>query len=651
MMGEIKKGRMQEPVRAVLYARCSTEEESQKHALIKQVEEAKCCVQAQGWQLIRVYVESKSGTTIKGRTQFQMLYEELSREDFDVIVIKSQDRLMRNTKDWYLFIDRMQKYGKRLFMYLENRFYTPDDSLITGIKAILAEEYSRELSKKINNAHRTRQREGSRVIITNQTFGYQRTPNKEIEIYGPEAEAVRLIYEMSVMGYGSRVIGEFLEEKGFRRKNGALINETSIRRIIRNPLYMGVAVMNKTHFDFSTKQTLQNPPSQWLYHERAVPAIVDEELWKMANQAMDERMANHCMSVRPKSQFQFSGRIVCGLCQSTYYRTTRKRQRNKDAVIEWKCSRYLYHGRNHDSKIKKNSEIKDHQIGEQGMGCDNIHLEEQRLFRLLEQYVQNQSFLDYSQIVQRVLQQIKKVCCQMKENQHFPDNISRYKKQLQETIAQMDVLMDKLLEGTLSDEAYKRRYQILKEEEELNRTKLETAQRLMENGTDLQVRLHNIEAFLWGEDIRKKLYFTQISEMIEQIEVYPDQLILYLQLSQETGTYNQVSNGQTQADQENPKIQELQENRKNQKNSKNQEIRRNQIVIDLGDLFDSKKLIQHQRTKILQLIQQQPNITAAAIAKELGISRRAAVYRMDTMKKEGILCYRGKGGKGYWEKL
>ena len=30
---------------------------------------------------------------------------------------------------------------------MERKFYTPDDALITGIKAILAEEYSRELMR------------------------------------------------------------------------------------------------------------------------------------------------------------------------------------------------------------------------------------------------------------------------------------------------------------------------------------------------------------------------------------------------------------------------------------------------------------------------------------------------------------------------
>ena len=49
-------------VRAVIYARCSTEEESQKDALKKQVEEGRMCVRENGWLLTDIYVESRSGT-------------------------------------------------------------------------------------------------------------------------------------------------------------------------------------------------------------------------------------------------------------------------------------------------------------------------------------------------------------------------------------------------------------------------------------------------------------------------------------------------------------------------------------------------------------------------------------------------------------
>ena len=126
--------------RAVVYCRCSTEEEAQKDALAKQVQEAEECILQKEWMQVDSYVESKSGTTTKGRAEYNRLFDDLLEDKFDIVVVKSQDRLMRNAKDWYLFLDRLVASGKRLYLYIENKFYTPDDALITGIKAILAEE-------------------------------------------------------------------------------------------------------------------------------------------------------------------------------------------------------------------------------------------------------------------------------------------------------------------------------------------------------------------------------------------------------------------------------------------------------------------------------------------------------------------------------
>ena len=189
-------------LKAVLYARCSTEEEKQKNALEHQVEEARAEVRKNGWLLVDEYVELKSGTTTQKRSQYNRLFGDLLTDKFDVIVIKSQDRLMRNTKDWYIFVDRLSSSGKKLFIYMESKFYTPDDALITGIKAILAEEYSRELSKKINNAHQRRQAQGGNVILTSNTYGYRKRPDKSIEIVEDEARVKRRMYELCAAGFG-----------------------------------------------------------------------------------------------------------------------------------------------------------------------------------------------------------------------------------------------------------------------------------------------------------------------------------------------------------------------------------------------------------------------------------------------------------------
>ena len=108
----------EEKLRAVYYARCSTEEENQKDALVRQAAEAEEAIRARGWRLVDAYVESRSGTSRKGRWEYNRLYEDLEQNRFDVVVIKSQDRLMRNTRDWYLFADRLNCAGKRLYFQI-----------------------------------------------------------------------------------------------------------------------------------------------------------------------------------------------------------------------------------------------------------------------------------------------------------------------------------------------------------------------------------------------------------------------------------------------------------------------------------------------------------------------------------------------------
>ena len=178
---------MKDKLRAVYYCRVSTDDENQATSIVNQKEESIKTINDNHWELVDCYIdEGKSGTTTKKRDEYNRLFKDMESDKFDIIVIKSQDRLMRNTKEWYFFIDKLVQNNKKLYFYLDRKFYSPDDALITGIKAILAEDYSRSLSKNINNAHRKRQETGSNVVITSNTWGYDKI-NKQVVINEKDA--------------------------------------------------------------------------------------------------------------------------------------------------------------------------------------------------------------------------------------------------------------------------------------------------------------------------------------------------------------------------------------------------------------------------------------------------------------------------------
>lgn len=326
-------------LRAVFYARVSTEEEKQVNALAKQIQENRDVIASKGWELVDEYIdEGKSGTVIKRRDDYQRLLEDLDQGKFDVIVVKDQERLQRNTRDWYNFIDCLVQNKLKLYFYLENSWYSPDNALITGIKAIMAEEYSRNLSKKMNNANRRRVdavRRGERVnaMGNGQTYGY-RIKDKRWVIEPEEAEIVRKMYELYLELHSIRKVRNALNEQGYRNKKGNLFTEEVVGRVIRNEMHKGWIVTNRHHRNFETKEIDVLPEEEWAIDKNDHEPIVSEEIWDAVNNEIQSHRnsGNSAGRGRKIGNDLLSGKMFCASCGRVLW----KHQAN--GYANWYCS-------------------------------------------------------------------------------------------------------------------------------------------------------------------------------------------------------------------------------------------------------------------------------------------------------------------------
>lgn len=608
--------------RAVIYARCSTEEESQKDALKKQVEEGKASVREKGWTLAGLYVESRSGTTTKGRSEYNRLYEDLTGDKFDIIVIKSQDRLMRNTKDWYLFVDRLLTEQKKLYIYIERKFYSTDDSLITGIKAILAEEYSRELSKKINLAHHNRQKQNGPAVLTSNTYGYRKMPDKSVVIVEEEARIKRRMYELCAAGFGCRRISSILKNEGVAGRNGKPFTDSAILRMIHNPLNMGTVVMNRLHYDFETKKVIQIPKEEQYVYENKVPPIVSKELWEAANQEIARRAEGINRSGdrkrgRYKGKSQISGKLFCGLCGNPYYRRTRRRYKDRAVICEWKCKRYLETGRK-TGRIKgfPLSEVQ----SEETEGCDNVHLDEEMLYQLLVQICEKRYMPDKERTVCDMVHMLKIV---LKEKD-YRQEIDRKRRQEGKLMRQMDILAEKLLEGVVSDEVYQRTQKEIEEKVRNLREGIKELekQKIKGNKYVLKERIAHIEKTLQTMGMIEKTVAAEMLENVDKIWIYPEYMEIVFNLPETAEAENTDISVQEYG---------------------------NRMKIEYGNLFNYRKKKEEERNAIIRMMQEDPCITAREIAEKLMISLSGANYRIGVLKSEGKVKFNGSGGKGEWE--
>lgn len=521
---------MDQKPRAVYYCRVSTDDENQATSIVNQKEESINVIKENQWELIDEYVdEGKSGTTTKQRNEYNRLFKDMETDKFDIIVIKSQDRLMRNTKEWYFFIDKLVQNNKKLYFYLERKFYSPDDALITGIKAILAEDYSRSLSKNINNAHRKRQETGSNVVITSKTWGYDKV-NKTVVINEKEAEMVRFIYEMALQNHGSRTIAKMLQDYGYYNRNGEKIAEQTVRRIIRNPLYKGTAVMNVFHKNFETKRTERNSKDKWIYHDNIVPAIVTEELWEKANALMDKRSSTVITEDfktkvigSKKNITPLTSKIECGLCGNVFWRSTSVT--GKAPKVYWNCKEYVQRGRKtKNSRSPQGEKMSRYDVAD--AGCDNIHIKETDMDQLIYELAQKIYTKSKDNILAIATSIIKQIVDDTTELDKKEEEIQN---ELIKIRNNRESMLDKYLDGKIEDDIYRIKDNKMKEKMMNMEDELKAIERKRDAISDKENRIGELEneiAAITDHD----LSVNNLKNHIEKIVVYPDYMLFQFDL-------------------------------------------------------------------------------------------------------------------------
>lgn len=625
--------------RAVIYCRVSTQEQAQRDALAVQVEEAQNAVKSNEWVLVDQYIEMESGTTKHGRSEYMRLLDDIKdKNKFDIIVIKSLDRLNRSAKNWYLFVEELVNNDKLLYIYMDRVFYKTDDRLISGVKAILAEQYSRDLSSKINNAHEYRQKNGTTVLINNNTYGYVKNPDKSVSIHPEEAKMIRKIYRLAAQGCGSRTISKILYQDGIRNRNGNQLEESSIRRIIKNPLFKGVVVMNKRHFDFEKKKEIKNPESEWIYHQGLVPAIVEEELWEKANKMLKLSAAQVKGAGRQKKHrelYDFSGKLTCGECGAPYYKTFRRQYSNPEHVIvEWRCSSYLKHGRKKQEVAEGKNQSKEWGADEQELrrgqitGCDNIHLKQEGLERMMRE-LSGQLFAwqDEENMIRRIIKILSEVL--LTGETHLKKE--EVEKNLMAVRNRKSRLLDLLLDNTISKQGYKSKQKELEQEEQRWTERLERMDVEEEKIRQTKERLVGIEQKLRADGC-EKIQAGLLMQVMDHIRVFEDRLEIELNPVALPGVASvhgwiMQKPGVLQKDY----LQEY------------------LIEVPTARYFSDTRIIKKKKKEsIPDILRKEPFLTNKELAKRLDVTFSTLRRWLADYKKKGQIYFDKTGGKGQW---
>ncbi len=351
---------------AALYCRLSSEdkqsEDDDKQADSLSIQTQKMMLekycQEQGFNIVDTYIDDGYTGTNFNRPSFQRLINDIEKKKVNLVLTKDLSRLGRN----YI----MTGHYTEIYFPSKNVRYialndgidtSNDDNDIAPFKNILNDMYSKDISKKVRAAKRSRALQGL-YIGCEAPYGYIKDPNNRnrLIIDEPAAEIVRYIFKLSQEGMGICGIATKLTKKAipipsvYKANKGQnrylnlvkTFNEVKKRTwssltvltILKRRTYIGETTNLKREIpNYKTTKVRFNPPEKWIVVPYTHEAIIPEEEFNRTQELLAARQIKQTYF----HENLFKGLAVCGICNKKMILSNEKNW-NDGKKMAYKCN-------------------------------------------------------------------------------------------------------------------------------------------------------------------------------------------------------------------------------------------------------------------------------------------------------------------------
>lgn len=241
------------------------------------------------------------------RPALKKMMEDARKGKLNCIVVKDFSRFGRDHLETGNYLEKIFPLLGIRFISVNDQFDSADCQGMTGgmsvaLKNIVNAMYSQDLSKKVKSAMGTRAARGEYMGAL-VPYGYLKNPENAHLLVpdGEAAETVRLIFHMAAQGKKKTQIARYLNEQGtptckehfrkmglsrpgFHEKEKKLWTVTTIGDILKNEVYLGRTVWNKTRQACAgAKERVKNDRSEWIIIEGTHEPLVSQEVFDTAN--------------------------------------------------------------------------------------------------------------------------------------------------------------------------------------------------------------------------------------------------------------------------------------------------------------------------------------------------------------------------------
>jgi len=316
------------PVRAVVYARVSTDNESQKDSCANQIYLAERYLEKHpNIKLLRIFTDDGiSGKNDYNRPAYSKMLDHISQGKVDLIITKALSRLNRDQYNALSLTNLLIAHCATVYTLEDGQLHDFEDlnsNLLHGLNYAIDAQY---VLRQSISGHRVQELRCQRKELTAKdiSFGYKWDKiNKAIYIDNDEAATVVFIFEEYVLRNATPAsIYRQLKRRGVH------LSERSITNILQDERYIGHFYINKKTSRLGTgnnkTQYFKVPKDRWVLVDRPDLRIIADELFNIAQRIRETRksiyMRNGKIDVQARFQGKhlFASKLYCGCCGKPY---------------------------------------------------------------------------------------------------------------------------------------------------------------------------------------------------------------------------------------------------------------------------------------------------------------------------------------------
>ncbi|MBR6654122.1 MAG: recombinase family protein [Oscillospiraceae bacterium] len=360
------------PWKAALYIRLSREDgdKAESNSITSQREILKEYLKLHpDIEIYDFYVDDGWSGTNFDRPDFKRMMEDIYSGKVNCVIVKDLSRFGRNYTDTGHYLDNVFVRYQIRFIALNNGVDTATNNMnaatrciTVGVQNVINESLAATTSVNVRGTLNVNREQG-KFIGSFATYGYMKDPADHHKlIIDPEsAPVVELIFRKFIDGRSIIGIAKDLNEMGIPnptrykqlkglnyqhpagQKLDGMWPDSSVRRILRNEMYIGNMVQGKTTtISYKISKCRNIPQSDWIVVENTHEAIIDKDTFEKA-----QSLFNQFTRTSPKKRDidLFSGFLRCADCHAAmgkktnnhsygtyhYYRCSTARKMNKSA--------------------------------------------------------------------------------------------------------------------------------------------------------------------------------------------------------------------------------------------------------------------------------------------------------------------------------